>query len=373
MPEGPISEGRLSDGLLSGVRIVESSMLGPAELGGFLADLGADVIKIEPPGGDYGRRMTWPIVMGTSLLRAAHQPGQALGDARPAQARGRRGLPRPRARRRRRHRSHAARRARPARAHVRAHAGGEPQDRVLHDLGLRRDRSLQGHAVARHRVRHVGRHVRARVRRRGFCYIPDHASMGIHAGPLMGAFGIVSAILRARTTGHGCQMEIAQSDAAAYMDWYRIETWKSYERPAGRGHRQRHRQLRAARARYRGHAGRRPVHDLRVVRRPRAVHGVGAGVLEELLRGHRPDGPVRAVAGREVRRPRPQQPRAAGDPARHLPLEDERGVDRVRQRAQHADRAVQLAEDDHGRPAVPGIVSRGIRRRSSWPTSCRSR
>ena len=35
----------------------------------------------------------------------------------------------------------------------------------------------------------------------GFCYIPDHASMGIHAGPLMGAFGIVSAILRARTTG----------------------------------------------------------------------------------------------------------------------------------------------------------------------------
>jgi crotonobetainyl-CoA:carnitine CoA-transferase CaiB-like acyl-CoA transferase len=26
-------------------------------------------------------------------------------------------------------------------------------------------------------------------------------------------------------------MELAQSDAAAYMDWYRIETWKAYERP----------------------------------------------------------------------------------------------------------------------------------------------
>ena len=26
-------------------------------------------------------------------------------------------------------------------------------------------------------------------------------------------------------------MELAQSDAAAYFDWYRIETWKSYERP----------------------------------------------------------------------------------------------------------------------------------------------
>jgi len=39
----------MSEGLLAGVRIVESSMLGPAEMGGFLADLGADVIKIEPP------------------------------------------------------------------------------------------------------------------------------------------------------------------------------------------------------------------------------------------------------------------------------------------------------------------------------------
>jgi crotonobetainyl-CoA:carnitine CoA-transferase CaiB-like acyl-CoA transferase len=26
-------------------------------------------------------------------------------------------------------------------------------------------------------------------------------------------------------------MEIAQSDAAAYMDWYRSESWKAYERP----------------------------------------------------------------------------------------------------------------------------------------------
>ena len=27
-------------------------------------------------------------------------------------------------------------------------------------------------------------------------------------------------------------MELAQSDAAAYMDWYRIETWRAYERPS---------------------------------------------------------------------------------------------------------------------------------------------
>ena len=49
-------------GLLQSVRVIESSMLGPAELGSLLADLGADVIKVEPPQGDYGRQMTWPIV-----------------------------------------------------------------------------------------------------------------------------------------------------------------------------------------------------------------------------------------------------------------------------------------------------------------------
>src|SRR5437588_8117795 len=63
--------------LLAGVRVVESSMLGPAEMGGLLADLGADVIKVEPPQGDYGRQMTWPIIRsstgeGESSLLSLH-------------------------------------------------------------------------------------------------------------------------------------------------------------------------------------------------------------------------------------------------------------------------------------------------------------
>src|SRR5512134_3945636 len=53
---------------LSGVRIIESAMLGPGGTGMHLADLGADVIKVEAPGGDYVRKMAFPIVDGISLL-----------------------------------------------------------------------------------------------------------------------------------------------------------------------------------------------------------------------------------------------------------------------------------------------------------------
>src|ERR1700682_5649770 len=52
---------------LAGVRVIESSMLGPGAITTHLADLGADVIKVESPQGGYIREMTWPIVDGVSL------------------------------------------------------------------------------------------------------------------------------------------------------------------------------------------------------------------------------------------------------------------------------------------------------------------
>src|SRR3982751_277516 len=55
-------------GLLAGVRIIESSLLGPGGVGMHLADLGAEVIKVEAPGGDYVRKMAFPIIDGISLL-----------------------------------------------------------------------------------------------------------------------------------------------------------------------------------------------------------------------------------------------------------------------------------------------------------------
>jgi crotonobetainyl-CoA:carnitine CoA-transferase CaiB-like acyl-CoA transferase len=65
----------------------------------------------------------------------------------------------------------------------------------------------------------------------GFAAIPEHPSVGIHAGPLFGALGVLAGVIQARATGHGARLEIAQSDAAAAMDWLRSETWKAYERP----------------------------------------------------------------------------------------------------------------------------------------------
>ena len=221
----------MSDGLLSGIRVIESSMLGPAEMGGFLADLGADVIKIEPPGGDYGRRMTWPIVEGTSLL-ALHinrNKRSVVLDLRKPEAvevyldlvKGADAV------------IEAMRPGALARRGLTFERMSDANPRIVFcgisgygATGPYKD--MPSHGIAYDTW--AGTFAPA-YDDEGFSYIPDHASMGIHAGPLMGAFGIVSAILRARTTGHGCQMEIAQSDAAAYMDWYRIESWKAYERP----------------------------------------------------------------------------------------------------------------------------------------------
>jgi crotonobetainyl-CoA:carnitine CoA-transferase CaiB-like acyl-CoA transferase len=42
---------------------------------------------------------------------------------------------------------------------------------------------------------------------------------------------VLAGITRARATGEPCRLEIAQSDAAAAMDWLRSETYKAYERP----------------------------------------------------------------------------------------------------------------------------------------------
>jgi crotonobetainyl-CoA:carnitine CoA-transferase CaiB-like acyl-CoA transferase len=222
---------------LEGVRIVESSMLGPAEMGGLLADLGADVIKVEPPGGDYGRRMTWPIIRsqdgtGENSLLSLHinrgkrsiildlrQPegvqayldlvthADAVIEAMRPGALAKRGLTM--------EKLHAAN---PALVFCSISGYGA--------TGPYRD--MPSHGIA---YDTWAGQVPVEVDENGYTVMAEHTSVGIHAGPLYGALAILAAVIRARATGEGCTMEVAQSDAAAYFDWYRIETWKGYERP----------------------------------------------------------------------------------------------------------------------------------------------
>ncbi len=222
---------------LEGVRIIESSMLGPAEMGGLLADLGADVIKVEPPGGDYGRRMTWPIIRsqdgtGENSLLSLHinrgkrsivldlrQPegvqayldlvrhADAVIEAMRPGALAKRGLT-----------MEKLRAANPAIVFCSISGYGA--------TGPYRD--MPSHGIA---YDTWAGQVPVEIDENGYTVMAEHTSVGIHAGPLYGALAILASVIRARSTGQGCTMEVAQSDAAAYFDWYRIETWKGYERP----------------------------------------------------------------------------------------------------------------------------------------------
>src|SRR5581483_9402591 len=216
---------------LAGVRIIESSMLGPGAITTHLADLGADVIKVEAPSGDYIREMTWPIVEGVSLMHLHISRGKrslvldlrnpeavevyldlvrnadAVIEAMRPGGLARRGLSYERMR--------------------------EVNPRIvfctISGYGMTGPyQNLPSHGIAYDAWAGV---VQPEVDDEGFATMPEHGSIGIHAGPLFGALGVLAGIIKARATGVGCQLEIAQSDAAAAMDWLRSETWKSYERP----------------------------------------------------------------------------------------------------------------------------------------------
>lgn len=218
-------------GPLAGVRIIEVSLLGAASLTTALSDLGADVIKIEPLEGDYGREMTWPIIEGTSLLFLHCNRGKrsAAIDLR----------------------TDAGREVfedlvRTADVVVEAMRPGALERRGLGHDRLRRInpqvvfvamsgfgstgplRDLPSHGIAFDTWAGI---VEPVVDEEGLCEIAPHVSIGMNAAPLFGAIGLLAGVIRARETGVGSRMEIAQSDAAVAFDWLRTETMRAYERP----------------------------------------------------------------------------------------------------------------------------------------------
>ena len=216
---------------LAGVRVIECSMLGPAAITTALADLGADVIKVEPPAGDYGRQMTWPICEGTSLLFLHSNRGKrslVLDLRTPEGADVFRDL------------------VREADVVVEAMRPGGLARRGLGYDDLRAInprivfmtisgygmtgpyKDYPSHGIAYDTWAGI---VKPEVDEDGFTYIPEHVSIGINAGPVFGALGILAGVIHARATGQGIAMEVAQSDSAAAIDWLRSETYRAYERP----------------------------------------------------------------------------------------------------------------------------------------------
>jgi crotonobetainyl-CoA:carnitine CoA-transferase CaiB-like acyl-CoA transferase len=216
---------------LHGMRIIECSALGPAAITTALVDLGADVIKIEPPAGDYIREMTWPIVEGTSLMHLHVNRGKrslVLDLRTEAGAAIFKEL------------------AEGADVVVEAMRPGSLARRGLGYEELRAInpkivfctisgygmtgpyRDYPSHGVAYDTWAGI---VKVASDDEGFTYIPEHVSIGINAGPVFGALGILAAVIRARETGDGSYIDVAQSDAAAAVDWYRSESFRAYERP----------------------------------------------------------------------------------------------------------------------------------------------
>jgi crotonobetainyl-CoA:carnitine CoA-transferase CaiB-like acyl-CoA transferase len=219
-------------GLLSNIRVIESSLLGPGHVATFFADLGADVIKVESPQGDYIRQMTWPIIDGVSLLHLhTHRGKRSIT----LNLKNEEGV------------ALYKELVRNADVVVEAQKPG-----ALASFGLGFDvlrqinpklvfatlsgygstgpyRDMPSHGIAYDTWAGI---VQPVVDDDGFCRIPPTMpNVGINVGPMIAAMGILAGILKARETGEGCEMEFAQSDAAAYMDWYRIESERAYLRP----------------------------------------------------------------------------------------------------------------------------------------------
>jgi crotonobetainyl-CoA:carnitine CoA-transferase CaiB-like acyl-CoA transferase len=216
---------------LHGMRIIECSALGPAAITTALVDLGADVIKVEPPAGDYIREMTWPIVEGTSLMHLHLNRGKrslvldlrtdagvAIFKELAADADVVVEAMRPGSLARRGVGFEVLRATNPKLVFCTISGYGM--------TGPYRD--YPSHGIAYDTWAGI---VKVATDEEGFAYIPEHVSIGINAGPLFGALGILAAVIRARATGEGSHIDVAQSDAAAAMDWYRSETWRAYERP----------------------------------------------------------------------------------------------------------------------------------------------
>jgi crotonobetainyl-CoA:carnitine CoA-transferase CaiB-like acyl-CoA transferase len=224
----------VSGGPLESVRVLDCCLLGPNMMSQQLADLGADVVKVESPAGDYVRQTGWPFIEGNSaihwhmnrgkrsiiidlktpdgqelLLKLAAKADVMLEGMRPGTLE-RLGLTWAK-----------LQAANPKLVYVSVSGFGSVgplSNMPTHGFGFD---SWAGVAPPRKNAD-------------GFDAIPDpHIPVGYTIGPLYAAFGALAGVIRARATGKGCRMEVSQSAAAASFNWMGLEHERAFTKAPG--------------------------------------------------------------------------------------------------------------------------------------------
>ena len=206
----------MSKPFLDGLRVVEVAILAPNQLGMHLADLGADVIKVEMPGrGDYTHSVGGVRVGGLSVLHLRWNRGkrslaldlrsddgaavfldlvresEVVIEGMRAGALAKRGLGYER-----------LREVNPALVFCALSGFGQTgpfRDLATHGVAY----DAYGGLAAPERTEH------------GYPAIPtNYKDIGTQAGGLYATVGVLAALARARATGEGAFIDVAQADAA---------------------------------------------------------------------------------------------------------------------------------------------------------------
>jgi crotonobetainyl-CoA:carnitine CoA-transferase CaiB-like acyl-CoA transferase len=221
--------------LLDGLRVVEAALLAPNMLGMHLADLGADVIKVENPGaGDYTRHvgaakqgelsflhLRWnrgkrSIVIdlrteeGADVFRDLVMSAEVVIEGMRAGALERRGLG-----------YDALRALKPSIVFCSLSGLGQ--------TGPYRDLATHGVAYDAY-----AGHAPPETNDDGFVSIPKrYHDIGTQAGGLYATVGVLAAVIHARATGEGAYLDVAQADAAVWWNATRLDPLLSGREPIG--------------------------------------------------------------------------------------------------------------------------------------------
>jgi crotonobetainyl-CoA:carnitine CoA-transferase CaiB-like acyl-CoA transferase len=210
--------------LLQGIRVIELALLAPDLVGMHLADLGADVIKVEePPDGDYLRvigprkihelslmHLRWnrgkrSVTLdlkrpeGQALLRRLAARADVFIDGLRAGAAERCGAG-----------YEAVRAENPAIVYCSVSGAGRsgPYARLAtHGIAYDAFAGLAPPAVAAD----------------GTPSIPSYTPVGMFAGPLYAAMAVCAALVRAKATGTSCRLDVAEIDAAVCWQAERLD------------------------------------------------------------------------------------------------------------------------------------------------------